>query len=222
MQTWHKWRLGRRAPTRKRRQKLPFLGGLIGVGLALALIGSMEFHLRPVLEAMATAKVSNAVTQTLDEAITREITDSGLIYGDLVTMERDSTGRVTALASNIVALNDLRSGILSTVIQAVDTMDRAQLSIPIGNLTGINFFSGRGAELPVEVVAVGAAQAEFQNQFSDAGINQTRHQIILEVTVAANILLAGSRLPLSISAQVPVAETVIVGTVPGTYLQMGA
>lgn len=220
MQTWHRWRWRRRAPTR-RRQRLPFFGGLIGVGLAIALIVSLEFHLRPVLEAMATAKVSNAVTQTLDGAITEEIVGSGLLYSDLVTMERDSTGRVTALSSNMAELNNLRSGILGTVVAAVDTMDRAQLAIPIGNLTGVNFFTGRGIELPVEVVAVGAAHAEFQNQFSDAGINQTRHQINLEVTVAVNILLAGSSLPMDVSAQVPVAETVIVGTVPGTYLQLG-
>ena len=56
---------------------------------------------------------------------------------------------------------------------------------------------------------------------SDAGINQTRHQILLDVTVAVEILLPGSTLNTEIGAQIPVAETVIVGTVPDTVLQWG-
>ena len=76
-------------------------------------------------------------------------------------------------------------------------------------------------ELPVEVVAVGTAHAEFESSLSDAGINQTRHQILLDVTVAVEILLPGSTLNTEIGAQIPVAETVIVGAVPDTVLQWG-
>ena len=106
---------------------------------------------------MATAKVTNTVTQTLDGAIANEISSVGITYGDLISMEKDSTGRVTALTSNMAELNRLRTSILSAVVTAVDTLDQEQLAIPVGNLTGINFLSGRGISLPVEVVAVGSA-----------------------------------------------------------------
>lgn len=69
-------------------------------------------------------------------------------------------------------------------------------------------------------MTVGSAHAVFQSQFSDAGINQTRHQILLEVTVSVDILLPGGDLPAEISAQVPVAETIIVGSVPDTYVEL--
>ena len=181
------------------------------MSLALLLIGYLEIRLHPILNAMATAKVTNTVTQTLD----------GDPNGDLISMEKDSTGRVTALTSNMAELNRLRTSILSAVVTAVDTLDQEQLAIPVGNLTGINFLSGRGISLPVEVVAVGSAHAEFHNQFDYAGINQTRHQILLNVSVAVDILLPGDTLRTEVTAQVPVAETVIVGAVPDTYLQLG-
>ena len=133
--------------------------------------------------------------------------------------EKDESGRISALTSNMAALNELRTSILGDAVEAVDQIDTQGLAIPVGNLTGINFFSGRGFELPVEVVTVGSAHAVFQSQFSDAGINQTRHQILLEIKVSVDILLPGGDLPTEISAQVPVAETVIVGGVPDTYVE---
>ena len=225
MQTLHR-RMFRRGPSRSAapggRHRGLLFSSFLGIGLALALIATLDAQLRPVLDAMATAKVQNAVTQTLDGAIADEIAQRGITYGDIITMEKDGTGRITALTSNMGVLNGLRTGILGTVIQAVDALDTKQLSIPAGNLTGIDFLSGRGLSLPVEVVSVGSAHAEFENQFSDAGINQTRHQILLDVTVSVDILLPGGTLRRDVSAQVPVAETIIVGSVPDTYLQLGA
>ena len=196
-----------------------WVAGLLGILLALGFIFSLELRLRPVVETMAAAKVTNAVTQLLDGAVTEEIRSRGITYGDLITVEKDESGRISALTSNMAALNELRTSILGDAVEAVDQIDTQGLAIPVGNLTGINFFSGRGFELPVEVVTVGSAHAVFQSQFSDAGINQTRHQILLEIKVSVDILLPGGDLPTEISAQVPVAETVIVGGVPDTYVE---
>ena len=211
-------RLFFRRPRRKGRELR--VAGLLGVGLALGFIFSIELRLRPVVETMAKAKVTNAVTQLLDGAVAEALHAKTIAYSDLITMEKDETGRITSLSSNMAALNDLRTGILGDVAAAMDQIDTKGLAIPVGNLTGINFFSGRGFSLPVEVVMVGFAHAAFQSQFSDAGINQTRHQILLDVTVTVDILLPGGDLPAEISTQIPVAETVIVGGVPDTYVEL--
>ena len=221
MRTWHRGRpiLRRWRPSVRRRRRLsPWAGGLAGLLLALVLIGHLELQLRPVLEAMAEAKVENVVAQALDMAISEEIGAQEILYEDLVTVERDASGAITALTSDMGALNQLRTGILEMVLPAVEALDPSGLSIPVGSLTGISLFSGRGASLPVEVEAVGSAHGTFHSRFTSAGINQTRHQILLEVTVSLEILLPGEALPAEVSAQVPVAETVIVGRVPDTYL----
>ncbi len=227
MRTWRRrrpWRAAVRrtaAPRRNHSHHPLLLSGLAGVGLALALILFVDVQLRPILDAMATAQVKNVVTKALDGAIARQVEERGLTYGDIITMEKDASGRITALTSNMAQLNSLRTGILGAAVEAVDGMDTEELSIPVGNLSGVNFLSGRGFSLPVEVVSVGTAHAEFTNVFTGAGINQTRHQILLEVAVTVDVLLPGETLRTDVSAQVPVAETVIVGTVPDTYLQVG-
>lgn len=217
MRAWH----GRTFRRRSRRKGGDlWLAGALGVLLAAALIFGLDLRLRPVVETMAEAKVTNAVTRLLDSAVTAEIQDRAITYSDLITVEKDESGRITALTSNMAALNDLRTSILSDAVAVVDEIDTQSLAIPVGNLTGINFLSGRGFDLPVEVMTVGSAHAVFRSQFTDAGINQTRHQILLEVTVSVDILLPGGDLPAEITAQVPVAETVIVGSVPDTYVEL--
>lgn len=222
MRTWRRLCPWRSLARRRDRGKHAFLiSGLVGVGLALAMIAFVDVRLRPILDAMATAQVKNVVTKALDGAIARQVEQRALTYGDIMTMEKDATGRIVALTSNMAQLNSLRTGILGAAVEAVDGLDTEELAIPVGNLSGINFLSGRGFSLPVEVVSVGTAHAEFSNVFTDAGINQTRHQIMLEVVVTVDILLPGETLRTDVSAQVPVAETVIVGAVPDTYLQVG-
>ena len=217
MRAWH----GRTFRRRSRRKGGDlWLAGALGILLAAALIFGLDLRLRPVVETMAEAKVTNAVTRLLDGAVAAEIQARAITYSDLITVEKDENGRITALTSNMSALNDLRASILSDAVAAVDQIDSQSLAIPVGNLTGINFLSGRGFDLPVEVMTVGSAHAVFRSQFTDAGINQTRHQILLEVTVSVDILLPGGDLPAEITAQVPVAETVIVGSVPDTYVEL--
>ena len=196
-------RLSRRRPRRSGKRKGLLWSAILGIGLALLFIWAVDLRLRPILEAAARAKVSNVVTRTLDGAISDYVAELGLGYRDLIRMETDENGRITALVSDMAALNALRTRILGIAVEAVDSLDRAELAIPAGNLTGINLLSGKGVELPVEVVAVGT------------------HQILLDVTVAVEILLPGSTLNTEIGAQIPVAETVIVGAVPDTVLQWG-
>lgn len=197
-----------------------WLAGLLGIFLAACFIIGLDLRLRPVVETMAEARVSNAVITLLDQAVTTEIQSKAITYSDLITIEKDENGCITALTSNMAALNDLRTSVLIDAVAAVDQIDAQSLAIPVGNLTGINFLSGRGFDLPVEVMTVGSAHAEYQSQFSDAGINQTRHQIQLEVTVSLDILLPGGDLPTEVSTQVLVAETVIVGSVPDAYVDL--
>ena len=55
---------------------------------------------------------------------------------------------------------------------------------------------------------------------SDAGINQTNHQINLEVIVDIDILIPWGTESAQVVSEVMIADTVIVGKVPDTYLNL--
>ena len=137
----------------------------------------------------------------------------------MVQMEIASDGRVSALTSNLGQANLLRAQMLSLVLEAVSELSSEDFSIPMGNLTDIDLFSGRGPDVTVDVLSTGTAKADFAHEFVDAGVNQTLHRILLELEVEVQILLPGETIELPVSTRVCIAETVIVGQVPDTYLE---
>lgn len=197
------------------------LSAILGIGLAVWVIHALDGSVRPVLTEMARAKVTNAVTQIVDEAVAGTLEEDGATYRDMVELQTDASGQITALTSDSAQLNRLRNEILETIITQVDLLDSEELGVPLGNLTEFSIFSDWGPVVPVQVLSVATAKAEFRNQFSDAGINQTRHQIMLDVTVDVVLLIPGGTEQVRVESSICTAETVIIGRVPDTYLTYG-
>ena len=91
----------------------------------------------------------------------------------------------------------------------------------MGSLFLPEFLSGKGPAIPVHILAIRNSDANFVSHFSQAGINQTLHQLIMLVSVDVAILVLGQTSSFTITSEVVVAETVIVGSVPNTFLQTG-
>ena len=87
----------------------------------------------------------------------------------------------------------------------------------MGTLAGSPLLAGRGPLIRVRMQSVGSSSAHFENAFTSAGINQTKHQIYLVVDVYVSILLPGFSTVTKVSSTYTVAETVIVGSVPDNY-----
>lgn len=185
--------------------------------LLLGLTVAAVLHMKPIVVDLATARTSNAVNRIVVAAI-NDAVDSGRVdYGRLVSFDKDAEGRVTALKSNMAEFNRLQASISDDILQRMADVSTTDLSIPIGTLTGSPLLAGRGPCLHVRMQSVGTATARFDNQFSSAGINQTRHRILLDVDVHVSILLPGLTTYTKVSNEISVAETVIVGGVPETY-----
>ena len=190
------------------------LSVVVGV---LTLVITAAVQMRPLLASLATTKVSNTVPRIVSEAVYQAIEDGEIRYDGLVTFEKDETGQITAVRSNMAAFNHLQADILDTILTRIDQVSARELSIPVGTLTGFSLLAGRGPRISVRMESVGSSEANFHNEFVSAGINQTKHQIILTVDVSVSILLPGFTTATKVSNSFIVAETVIVGSVPDTY-----
>ena len=198
---------------REKRRLLLFL--VCAALIALAVTAMTQ--LRPILTSLATARVSNAVTRVVNTSVNETLYDDGVDYDRLISLEKDNEGHITAVKSNMAEFNRLQASISDDILQRMADVSTTDLSIPIGTLTGSPLLAGRGPCLHVRMQSVGTATARFDNQFSSAGINQTRHRILLDVDVHVSILLPGLTTYTKVSNEISVAETVIVGGVPDTY-----
>lgn len=188
--------------------------------LALALLAaalSLLWHLKPVMTSMAMARVSNMVNRIVSAAVNEAVESGEIDYGSFVIFDKDEAGHITALRSNVAEVNRMQGRIADEILLRLSEVSTSELEIPLGTLTGSALLAGRGPSLYVRMQAVGSANAVFRNQFTAAGINQTRHQIFLDVDVYMSILLPGMKTSTKVSNEIAVAETVIVGGVPDTY-----
>lgn len=176
---------------------------------------------RFVIQDLARTSVINATSDLTNDAISRQIENGTIQYDRIVYFEKDLNGRITALKTNIGEINHLKTDILNIINGQILALDAADIGIPLGSLFLPEFFSGKGPSIPVHILAIRNSEASFSSEFSQAGINQTLHQLVMHVEVDAAVLVLGETSTFTVSSQVVVAETVIVGDVPSTFIQSG-
>ncbi|MBE6922864.1 MAG: sporulation protein YunB [Ruminococcaceae bacterium] len=203
-----------------------FIRRVVGLLIILLLLLTVGFFYlrrsyRDVIRDLAETQVKNTTSDLTNDAIAKQIQDGVVQYDRIVYFEKDLDGRITALKTNIGEVNRLKTDILNIINDEILALDNSDIGIPLGSLFLPELFSGRGPAIPVHILSIRNSDANFVSFFSQAGINQTLHQVIMEVSIDVSVLVLGQTTSFTMESQVVVAETVIVGDVPNTFLQTG-
>lgn len=191
---------------------------LILSGILLLLFRS-RYH--STIRSLAQTQVVNSTSDLINDAIDQQIETGNIQYDRIVYFEKDLNGKITALKTNMSEVNRLKTAILNIINDEILAIDSSDIGIPIGSLILPEFFSGRGAQIPVHILSIRNSDAGFESFFTEAGINQTLQQLTMNVSVDVSILVLGRSENFTVTSQVVVAETIIVGQVPDTFLQTG-
>ena len=191
---------------------------LAAVFLAFLMLRS---RYRDVIRDLAETQVKNTTSDLTNDAIAKQIADGVIQYDRIVYFEKDLDGRITALKTNMSEVNRLKTDILNLINDEILALDTSDIGIPLGSLFLPEFFSGKGPAIPVRILSIRNSDATFSSKFSQAGINQTLHQLTMIVSVDVAVLVLGQTSSFTVNSEVVVAETVIVGEVPSTFLQTG-
>lgn len=189
---------------------------LLTVGLTLL----FRLRLAPMAEQLIATQVDNQASDAINAAINEQITSGEIDYDRMISVEKDAEGNVNALHTNIAEINRLKTSILKRVDEKLENLSMEELSVPIGSVLLPELLSGRGPKIPVRVLAVRTSDAVFRSSFESAGINQTKHSIMIDIHVVITILTWTGTQEIAVDSAVVAAETVIVGTVPTTYFGM--
>ena len=196
-------------------------GFLILLVIVLILFFAMRSKYRDVIEDLAQTQVKNTTSDLTNDAIAKQIALGDIQYDRIVFFEKDLDGRITALKTNMGEVNRLKTDILNVINDEILALDHSDIGIPLGSLFLPELFSGKGPAIPVHILSIRNSDANFVSHFSQAGINQTLHQLNMEVSIDVAVLVLGHTSSFTMSSEVVVAETIIVGDVPQTYLQTG-
>ena len=205
----------------RRKIRSTFRFSLFLLALSIVLILAFRSRYRDVIRELAETQVKNTTSDLTNDAIARQIADGVIQYDRIVFFEKDLDGKITALKTNMSEVNRLKTDILNIINDEILALDTSDIGIPLGSLFLPELLSGKGPVIPVHILSIRNSDASFSSNFVQAGINQTLHQLIMLVSVDVAILVLGQTGSFTITSEVVVAETVIVGDVPNTFLQTG-
>ncbi len=193
----------------------------LSVLILIAILSVFRIRYRTAVEELAQTQVRNVTSDLINDAIDDQIETGNIQYNRIVYFEKDLNGRITALKTNISEVNRLKTDILNLINDEILALDTSDISVPIGSLMLPEFFAGKGPGIPVHILSIRNSDASFDSYFTEAGINQTLQQLTMNVSVDVAVLVLGQTESFTVSSQVVVAETIIVGDVPDTFLQTG-
>ncbi len=207
----------------RRRRNRPVEGsakrGLLILVLLLLLSGGIVAGLlfRSLTTDMAVSAANDAVILAVNGIVEDMMSDPSFRPEEMVTLEKSADGAISAVKTNVAAVNILAANVLKRAV-AQTAENVIEVGVPVGNLTGSTLLLGKGPTIPVEVMMLGSSVAAFRSELTSAGINQTRHQILLELHVDISLFMPWRTISSTVDTEILVSETVIVGAVPRSYM----
>ncbi len=209
----------KRKTTRKRRRRRKLLAAFF----ALLITGVLLFlyfqrNVTRVLISISEATMRASTTVAVNDAVYYTLSDE-LRYDDLVSVERDQTGAITAVSANALKINKIARDTASISQSNLKNLSLNGIPIPLGALTGIEALAGLGPRIHFRIIPVSSVACEFSSTFESVGINQTKHSIYLHVIADISIVMPSRTENFAVTTEILVGEFVLVGAVPDTYLQ---
>lgn len=185
------------------------------VVLTLAAVITLRF--RPVFMEYAVNLCEDSALQEINNVLQDKIYADRETYENLVVLERDDENHVTALKTDVIAIGQIKAALVNGLFERLEDLEQTTVEVPLGSVFAPSLFSGMGPTVDVGMTALSQMSAEFVSAFSSAGINQTRHNILIEVRAGFRILTPFGVTYKEVKTSYPVTDTVIIGTVPEQY-----
>ena len=201
---------------RKNRKKLILL---IFLFLILSFLFLCNLYFRRLSGDIALSDARDAVTLAINDAVNRVMTEHDYDYDYFVTLQKDANGAIAAITTNTAHINAVSTEILAEIVNSANS-GALDIRIPLGTLLGSNLLLGRGPDVPVEISMLTSSFVSFENSLLSTGINQSRHSLVLKADVDIDIIVPWATMSTTVETDVLIAETVIVGRVPDTYVTL--
>ncbi|HWP97063.1 MAG TPA: sporulation protein YunB [Syntrophomonadaceae bacterium] len=183
----------------------------------LVLFLYIDFQLKASILQLSKSKVQLQGTEILNRIVNEQVV-SQVKYEDIVAVYKDKEGKIEMIQPNTVELNRVISSTIAGVSRSLMQMKDDSIEVPMGQLSGLRILAAWGPEVQVRIIPTSEVHVDLLNKFEDAGINQTRHLIYMNINTTMRVAVPYLSDEVNVSSTVPLAETIIVGQVPQNYV----
>jgi len=205
-----------RALTRRR-----ILRGLfVALALGAVCFFYLENNLTQVVLSLSQARAHALAVQALNLAAQETVRTGNVSYDELMHVTTGPDGSVRLIRANTAEMNRLAAQVSLLAQDSLKKLENQRIAVPLGSALGITLFAGAGPRFQVQIMPVGAVTTRFDTEFQTAGINQTRHKVLLTLTATVRLVVPTGASAVEVATQVAVAESIIVGQVPDSFVDV--
>lgn len=175
--------------------------------------------LRPTITVLAETKALELANRSINKSVA-DMVEGKINYEDLMNIRVDSNDKITMIQANTIMMNEIASAVALEIQDELKKVKSTSAYIPIGTALGSPILAKYGPKLKVSIEPIGTVNVNFKTEFESSGINQTRHRIYLEAQTQVRVVIPLTTSTKEVRAQIPICETVIVGDVPESYINI--
>lgn len=207
--------------TRNKRKKMPRIF-IVFIIIVFILISSLIFYdkkIFPVALEESRIVIKSKTTQMINET-TLQLFNKEFNYDDIILIEKDKDNNINLIRANTVKLNSLTSKLSIKCNKNLQEMGDALIEVPSGWFASNSAFYNLGPKITVKLEPIGDMKTSYKSKFESAGINQTRHTIYLNVEATVRVIIPLHSEDIVVKCEIPVSETIIVGQIPTTAIEL--
>lgn len=194
----------------------------IFLGLILVAAGVLMLFKDAYGESIAGASESiavNFVAMKINASLKEGIYSSEL-DGPLIRVERDENGNIKYLEPDSRLINKLVLEFMTEVNDTYNPDDTQAVKVNLGVITGSKILSQLPFTVKVKVQPLSLTRFQYETEFETQGINQTRYCVYCTINSQVRILAPFTDKVSEINRRFLLAEAIIVGDVPGNYVEV--
>ncbi|MCR3921626.1 MAG: sporulation protein YunB [Firmicutes bacterium] len=179
----------------------------------------LERSLRPTIWAVARVKSHQLATSAMNQAILDNVAHR-VSYQDIIHLVTDQNGKIVLAQVNQMEINSIIAETTLYVQQSLKDLSQEKISIPLGQVLGSYLLSNFGPKLPITITPLGVINTTLVDKFENAGINQVRHKIYLEVQTEMQVVVPLVAEKIRVSSTIPIVDAIYPGEVPDTVINL--
>lgn len=197
-------------------EKKPFVLFFLTLVLVIIIcISIMHYNVFPIVQELSATNAHYIALKITNDAVYKRIKD--VTYQSLVTLEKNENGKIMAINANVMEMNKIATEISSEIQTKLEQSEESSVTLPLGSVLGSHLLSAYGPKFSLKIIPLGNVEVNFNSTFEEAGINQTRHRISIEILTTVNVIAPIYTSTESYRNEILVAETIIVGDTPSSY-----
>jgi sporulation protein YunB len=176
----------------------------------------VEKNIKPHLMNLATVRVRQLATQSINNAITERIAQ-GTDLQKLIEWKHDNNGKVSGFMLNYVEHMKIASETISVVQRTLDQLSEIPEHIPLGVAMHSAILASFGPDIPIRMVPAGAVKVDVNTRQTNAGVNMVLVEVYIRIATEMSVIIPLESKPEVIETEVPISYVLVVGDVPTYY-----